>query len=310
MKDGIYGNISELIGSTPLLELGGYAGKIGACARILVKLENRNPAGSIKDRVALNMLNEAERSGRIGKNTVIIEPTSGNTGIGLAALCAVRGYRLIIVMPDSMSMERRKLMTAYGAELILTPGALGMAGAVREAERIASENKDSFIAGQFVNPANPAAHYKTTGPEIYSAVGDGLGAFVAGAGTGGTVTGVGRYMKEHCPSALIVVAEPAESAVLSGGKAGAHGIQGIGAGFVPKALDTGVYDEVIAVTDEDSISEGKALARAEAFLTGISSGAAMWAARQVAMRKEAEGKRILVLLPDSGDRYLSTALFA
>lgn len=309
MKDGIYGSISELIGSTPLLELGGYAGKIGACARILVKLENRNPAGSIKDRVALNMLNEAERSGRIGKNTVIIEPTSGNTGIGLAALCAVRGYRLIIVMPDSMSMERRKLMTAYGAELILTPGALGMAGAVREAERIASENKDSFIAGQFVNPANPAAHYKTTGPEIYSAVGDGLGAFVAGAGTGGTVTGVGRYMKEHCPSALIVAAEPAESAVLSGGKAGAHGIQGIGAGFVPEVYDASVVDEVLTVPTEVAAETARTVARTDGLLAGFSGGCNIYAAGLIARRPSLAGKCVVTVLPDSGDRYLSTDLF-
>lgn len=309
MKDGIYGSISELIGGTPLLELGGYAGKIGACARILVKLENRNPAGSIKDRVALNMLNEAERSGRIGKNTVIIEPTSGNTGIGLAALCAVRGYRLIIVMPDSMSMERRKLMTAYGAELILTPGALGMAGAVREAERIASENKDSFIAGQFVNPANPAAHYKTTGPEIYSAVGDGLGAFVAGAGTGGTVTGVGRYVKERASSVRIVAAEPAESAVLTGHAPGAHGLQGIGAGFVPGVYDVSVIDEVLDVPTSAAADTARTVARTDGLLAGFSGGCNIYAAGVLALRPEFKGRDIVTVLPDSGDRYLSTDLF-
>ena len=309
MKNGIYGSISELIGDTPLLELRGYAKMTGACARILVKLENRNPAGSIKDRVAEFMLDDAERSGRLKPTTVVIEPTSGNTGIGLAALCAVRGYRLVIVMPDTMSVERRKLMAAYGAELVLTPGALGMSGAVAEAERLAAENEDSFIAGQFVNPANPEAHYRTTAPEIYSAVGDKLGAFVAGAGTGGTVTGVGRYMKEHCPSALIVAAEPAESAVLSGGKAGAHGIQGIGAGFVPGVYDRSVVDEVLAVTTATAAETSRTVAKTDGLLAGFSGGCNIYAAGLVARRPELAGKFVVTVLPDGGDRYLSTDLY-
>lgn len=306
--DRIYGGVEELIGGTPVLELRGYARSIGASARILLKLENREPGGSIKDRVALYMLRDAEESGRITKNTVIVEPTSGNTGIGLAMLCAVRGYRLIIVMPDSMSVERRKLMSAYGARLVLTDGALGMAGAVAEAERIAAELGDAFIAGQFVNPSNPKAHYMTTGPEIYSAV-PGVAAFVAGAGTGGTVSGVGKYLKERDPLIRIVAAEPAESAVLSGGAAGKHGIQGIGAGFVPEVYDASVVDEALAVATEDAEKTARTVARTDGVLAGYSGGCNIFAAGLLACRSEFAGRDIVTVLPDSGDRYLSTDLF-
>ena len=308
--NGIYGSIEELIGGTPMLELRGYAKSIGASSRILVKLENRNPGGSIKDRVALRMLSDAEKRGLLDKETVVIEPTSGNTGIGLAALCAVKGYRLIIVMPDSMSVERRKLMAAYGAELVLTQGSLGMAGAIAEADRIAASLKKSFIAGQFVNPSNPEAHYLTTGPEIWSAAGGNMGAFVAGAGTGGTVSGVGRYIRERGASVRIVAAEPAESAVLSGGKAGAHGIQGIGAGFVPDTYDASVVDEVIAVPTESAAKTARTVARTDGLLAGFSGGCNIYAAGLLALRGEFAGKDIVTVLPDSGDRYLSTDLFA
>lgn len=306
--DRIYGGVEELIGGTPVLELRGYARSIGASARILLKLENREPGGSIKDRVALYMLRDAEASGRITKNTVIVEPTSGNTGIGLAMLCAVRGYRLIIVMPDSMSVERRKLMSAYGAKLVLTDGALGMAGAVAEAKRIAAELGDAFIAGQFVNPSNPKAHYMTTGPEIYSAV-PGVAAFVAGAGTGGTVSGVGKYLKERDPLIRIVAAEPAESAVLSGGAAGKHGIQGIGAGFVPEVYDASVVDEVLAVTTADAEKTARTVTRTDGVLAGFSGGCNIFAAGVLACRSEFAGRDIVTVLPDSGDRYLSADLF-
>ena len=306
--DRIYGGVEELIGGTPVLELRGYARRIGASARILLKLEDREPGGSIKDRVALYMLRDAEASGRITKNTVIVEPTSGNTGIGLAMLCAVRGYRLIIVMPDSMSVERRKLMSAYGAKLVLTDGALGMAGAVAEAKRIAAELGDAFIAGQFVNPSNPKAHYMTTGPEIYSAV-PGVAAFVAGAGTGGTVSGVGKYLKERDPLIRIVAAEPAESAVLSGGAAGKHGIQGIGAGFVPEVYDASVVDEVLAVTTADAEKTARTVTRTDGVLAGFSGGCNIFAAGVLACRSEFAGRDIVTVLPDSGDRYLSADLF-
>ena len=306
--DRIYGGVEELIGGTPVLELRGYARRIGASSRILLKLEDREPGGSIKDRVALYMLRDAEASGRITKNTVIVEPTSGNTGIGLAMLCAVRGYRLIIVMPDSMSVERRKLMSAYGAKLVLTDGALGMAGAVAEAERIAAELGDAFIAGQFVNPSNPKAHYMTTGPEIYSAV-PGVAAFVAGAGTGGTVSGVGKYLKERDPLIRIVAAEPAESAVLSGGAAGKHGIQGIGAGFVPEVYDASVVDEALAVTTDDAENTARTVARTDGVLAGYSGGCNIFAAGLLACRSEFAGRDIVTVLPDSGDRYLSADLF-
>ncbi len=306
--DRIYGGVEELIGNTPVLELRGYARRIGASARILLKLEDREPGGSIKDRVALYMLRDAEESGRITKNTVIVEPTSGNTGIGLAMLCAVRGYRLIIVMPDSMSVERRKLMSAYGAKLVLTDGALGMAGAVAEAKRIAAELGDAFIAGQFVNPSNPKAHYMTTGPEIYSAV-PGVAAFVAGAGTGGTVSGVGKYLKERDPLIRIVAAEPAESAVLSGGAAGKHGIQGIGAGFVPEVYDASVVDEVLAVTTADAEKTARTVTRTDGVLAGFSGGCNIFAAGVLACRSEFAGRDIVTVLPDSGDRYLSADLF-
>ena len=305
----IYDSITELIGGTPLLRLNRYCRANGLNAEIIAKLEYFNPAGSVKDRVALNMVLDAEARGLLQPGGTIIEPTSGNTGIGLALVAAARGYKLILTMPETMSEERRRLIKAYGAEIVLTPGAEGMSGAIRRAEELKNSIECSIIAGQFENPANPEAHRKTTAQEILRDAGK-VDYFIAGVGTGGTITGVGAVLKEHFPDVKVIAVEPAGSPVLSKGHAGPHGIQGIGAGFVPKALDTGVYDEVIAVTDEDLISEGKALARAEAFLTGISSGAAMWAARQVAMRKEAEGKRILVLLPDSGDRYLSTALFA
>lgn len=305
----IYGNIIDAIGNTPMLELGGYARHIGAKARLLVKLENRNPGGSIKDRVAARMLLDAEDDGRLTPDTVIIEPTSGNTGIGLAALCAVRGYRLIIVMPDSMSVERRKLMSAYGAELVLTPGALGMSGAIAEAERIAASHERSFIAGQFVNPSNPKAHYLTTAPEIWSLVSSTMGAFVAGAGTGGTVTGVGRYIKEHSSSVLIAAAEPAESAVLSGRPAGRHGIQGIGAGFVPDVYDPSVVDEVLAVPTSAAADTARLVARTDGLLAGFSGGCNIYAAGVLACRSELAGRDVVTVLPDSGDRYLSTELY-
>ncbi len=306
----IYTSVDQLIGRTPLLELRGIEAQYSLKARLLAKLESFNPAGSVKDRVALAMIEDAEKTGRLKEGSVIIEPTSGNTGIGLAAVAAARGYRVIIVMPDSMSVERRLLMTAYGAELVLTDGSKGMAGAIARADELAASIPGSMIAGQFSNPANPAAHYCSTGLEIYADTDGAVDVFVAGVGTGGTVTGVGRYLKERKPSVKVVAVEPATSAVLSGGKAGAHGLQGIGAGFVPEVLDTGIYDEVIAVTDEDAYAAGRLLGKREGILAGISSGAALWAAIEVAKRKESAGKTVVVLLPDTGDRYLSTPMFA
>ena len=306
----IYTSVDQLIGRTPLLELRGIEAQYSLKARLLAKLESFNPAGSVKDRVALAMIEDAEKTGRLKEGSVIIEPTSGNTGIGLAAVAAARGYRVIIVMPDSMSVERRLLMTAYGAELVLTDGGKGMAGAIARADELAASIPGSMIAGQFSNPANPAAHFYGTGPEIYADTDGAVDVFVAGVGTGGTVTGVGRYLKERKPSVKVVAVEPATSAVLSGGKAGAHGLQGIGAGFVPEVLDTGIYDEVIAVTDEDAYAAGRLLGKREGILAGISSGAALRAAIEVARRKESAGKTVVVLLPDTGDRYLSTLMFA
>lgn len=304
----IYDSITELIGSTPLLRLNKYVRERGLDAEIIAKLEYLNPAGSVKDRVALNMVLDAEERGLLKAGGTIIEPTSGNTGIGLALVAAARGYKLILTMPETMSEERRRLIKAYGAEIVLTPGAEGMSGAIKRAEELKSSIEGSIIAGQFENPANPEAHRKTTAQEILRDAGK-VDFFVAGVGTGGTITGVGQVLKKRYPEVKIVAVEPAGSPVLSKGEKGPHGIQGIGAGFVPKALDTSVYDEVMTVTDEEALAEGRFLARTEAFLTGISSGAALFAARRVAERKENAGKRILVLLPDSGDRYLSTALF-
>ena len=305
----IYNSITELIGNTPLLRLNKYVQKRGLKAEILAKLEYFNPAGSVKDRVALNMVLDAEQKGLLKAGGIIIEPTSGNTGIGLALVAAARGYKLILTMPETMSEERRKLVKAYGAEIVLTEGAKGMSGAIEKAEELKNSIPGSIIAGQFENPANPEAHRKTTALEIIRDAGS-VDIFVAGVGTGGTITGIGQVLKEKFKNVKIVAVEPAGSAVLSGGKAGPHGLQGIGAGFVPAALDTSVYDEVITVTDDQALEEGKLLARTEAFLTGISSGAALYAARLLAERPENEGKRIVVLLPDSGDRYLSTKLFA
>lgn len=304
----IYDSITELIGSTPLLRLNKYVRERGLDAEIIAKLEYLNPAGSVKDRVALNMVLDAEERGLLKAGGTIIEPTSGNTGIGLALVAAARGYKLILTMPETMSEERRRLIKAYGAEIVLTPGTEGMSGAIKRAEELKNSIEGSIIAGQFENPANPEAHRKTTAQEILRDAGK-VDFFVAGVGTGGTITGVGQVLKKHYPEVKIVAVEPAGSPVLSKGEKGPHGIQGIGAGFVPKALDTSVYDEVMTVTDEEALAEGRFLARTEAFLTGISSGAALFAARRVAERKENAGKRILVLLPDSGDRYLSTALF-
>ncbi|MEE0703662.1 MAG: cysteine synthase A [Collinsella sp.] len=308
----VYASIDQLIGHTPLLELTQLEREANVNARVLVKLERQNPAGSVKDRVALNMLNEAEAAGPIAPHDgyTIIEPTSGNTGVGLAALAAARGYRLIIAMPETMSAERRALLAAYGAELVLTPGAAGMKGAIARAEELAEATPKSWIAGQFTNPSNPAAHEATTGPEIWEDTDGAVDIFVAGVGTGGTITGVGRYLKSHNPNVHVVAVEPASSPVLSGGAAGPHAIQGIGAGFVPKVLDTAVYDEIIPVENEDALATGRALARKAGVLVGISSGAAVWAAFELAKRPENAGKTIVALLPDTGERYLSTALFA
>lgn len=306
----VYTSVEQLIGHTPLLELTHIEANFGLSARLLAKLEYLNPAGSVKDRVALAMVEDAERRGVLSPGAVIIEPTSGNTGIGLAMVAAARGYRLIIVMPDSMSMERRRLMTALGAELVLTEGRLGMQGAIDRAEELARELPGSFIPGQFTNPANPQTHYDHTGPEIFADTDGAVDIFVAGVGTGGTITGVGRYLKERKPSVRVVAVEPTGSAVLSGGQPGPHGLQGIGAGFLPDVLDTSVCDEVIRVTDEDAFSTARALGKQEGILVGISSGAALWAAIQVAVRPENAGRTVAVLLPDTGDRYLSTALFA
>lgn len=306
----IYTSADQLIGRTPLLELTHIEKKFGLNARILAKLEYFNPGGSVKDRVALAMIDDAEAKGTLKPGSVIIEPTSGNTGIGLASVAAARGYRIIIVMPETMSVERRQLMKAYGAELVLTEGAKGMKGAIAKAEELAKEIPRSFVPGQFVNPANPKAHFETTGPEIWADTDGQVDYFVAGVGTGGTVTGVGRYLKSQNAAVKVVAVEPKSSAVLSTGVAGAHKIQGIGAGFVPEVLDTAVYDEIIAVADEDAFRLGRELGRSEGVLVGISSGAALWAAIELAKRPENAGKTIVALLPDTGDRYLSTPLFA
>ena len=306
----IYRNAAELIGKTPLLELTHIENALGLKARIFAKLEYFNPAGSVKDRIAKAMIEEAEASGKLTPDSVIIEPTSGNTGIGLASVAAARGYKIIIVMPETMSVERRQLMKAYGAELVLTEGAKGMKGAIARAEELAKEIPNSFIPGQFVNPANPQAHRETTGPEIYEDTDGQVDIFVAGVGTGGTITGVGEYLKSKKPDVKVVAVEPATSAVLSTGVAGAHKIQGIGAGFVPDVLNTKVYDEIITVQNEDAFATGKLIGRSEGVLVGISSGAATHAAIELAKRPENEGKTIVVLLPDTGDRYLSTPLFA
>ncbi len=306
----IYSSADQLIGGTPLLELKNIEKSLGLKARLLAKLEFLNPGGSAKDRIARAMLDDAEKKGILKKDSVIIEPTSGNTGIGLCSVAAARGYRIIIVMPETMSMERRLLMKAYGAELVLTEGAKGMTGAIAKAEELAGEIPGGFVAGQFVNPANPAAHRATTGPEIYADTDGEVDYFVAGIGTGGTITGVGQYLKSKKPGVRVIAVEPASSPVLSGGKAGPHAIQGIGAGFVPKVLDTSVYDEIVTVKNEDALATGRMIGRSEGVLAGISSGAALWAAIELAKRPECEGKTIVALLPDNGERYLSTALYA
>lgn len=306
----IYKTADELIGNTPLLELSNIEKSESLDATLLAKLEYFNPAGSVKDRIAKAMIDDAEKSGKLNKGSVIIEPTSGNTGIGLAAVAAARGYRIIIVMPETMSVERRILMKAYGAELVLSEGAKGMKGAIEKANELAKEIPDSFIPGQFVNPANPAAHVASTGPEIWNDTDGKVDIFVAGVGTGGTITGVGQYLKSKNPSVKVVAVEPSDSPVLSQGKSGPHKIQGIGAGFVPDVLDTKVYDEVIPVTSDDAFAAGRLVGKKEGVLVGISSGAAVWAGIQLAKRPENKGKNIVVLLPDTGDRYLSTALFA
>ena len=306
----IYTSADQLIGKTPLLELANIEKKYDLKAKLLAKLEYFNPAGSVKDRIAKAMIDDAEAAGKLKPGSVIIEPTSGNTGIGLAAVAAARGYRIIIVMPETMSVERRQLMKAYGAELVLTEGAKGMKGAIAKAEELAKETPNSFIPGQFVNPANPKAHRENTGPEIYEDTDGNVDIFVAGVGTGGTLTGVGEYLKSKNPNIRIVAVEPASSAVLSTGVAGAHKIQGIGAGFVPDVLNTAIYDEIIAVSNEDAFETGKLIGKNEGVLVGISSGAAAYAAITLAKRPENEGKNIVVLLPDTGDRYLSTPLFA
>ncbi len=306
----IYTAADQLIGKTPLLELKHIEAAEGLGARLLAKLEYFNPAGSVKDRIAKAMIDDAEASGRLKPGATIIEPTSGNTGIGLAAVAAARGYKIIIVMPETMSVERRQLIAAYGAQIVLTEGAKGMKGAIAKAEELAKEIDGSFIPAQFDNPANPKAHIESTGPEIFEDTDGEVDIFVAGVGTGGTVTGVGQYLKSKKPGVKVVAVEPAASPVLSTGKGGPHKIQGIGAGFVPKVLDTGVYDEIITVTNEDAFATGKAIGRQEGVLVGISSGAAAWAGIQLAKRPENAGKTIVVLLPDTGDRYLSTPLFA
>ncbi len=306
----IYTSADQLIGKTPLLELTHIEKKLGLKAKLVAKLEYFNPAGSVKDRIAKAMIDDAEAKGLLKEGSVIIEPTSGNTGIGLASVAAARGYRIIIVMPETMSVERRQIMKAYGAELVLTEGAKGMKGAIAKADELAKEIPNSFVAGQFVNPANPKAHFESTGPEIYEDTEGKVDYFVAGVGTGGTITGVGQYLESKIPGVKVVAVEPATSPVLSQGVSGAHKIQGIGAGFVPDVLDTKVYDEIIPVANEDAFATGKLVGKSEGVLVGISSGAAVWAGIELAKRPENEGKTIVVLLPDTGDRYLSTPLFA
>ena len=306
----IYTSADQLIGKTPLLELTHIEKKYGLKSKLLAKLEYFNPAGSVKDRIAKAMIDDAEEKGLLKEGSVIIEPTSGNTGIGLASVAAARGYRIIIVMPDTMSVERRQLMKAYGAELVLTDGAKGRKGAIAKADELAQEIPGSFVPGQFVNEANPKAHFATTGPEIYEDTDGHVDYFVAGVGTGGTITGVGQYLKAKNPAVKVVAVEPKSSAVLSTGVAGSHKIQGIGAGFVPKVLDTGIYDEIIPVENEDAFATGREIGHSEGILVGISSGAAVWAAVEIAKRPENAGKNIVVLLPDTGDRYLSTPMFA
>lgn len=305
----IYKNITELIGKTPLMELTRYEAEHQLQATLLAKLECFNPAGSVKDRVAFSMIEDAEKRGLLQPGATIIEPTSGNTGIGLSAVAAVKGYRVVLTMPETMSVERRNLLKAYGAEVVLTEGSKGMAGAIAKAEELAAEIPNSFLAGQFTNPANPAAHLATTGPEIWADTEGGVDIFVAGAGTGGTLSGTGAYLKSQNPAVKVVAVEPAGSPVLSQGKAGAHGLQGIGAGFVPETLNTEIYDEVITVTEEDAYATGRFLAHHEGLLCGITSGAAVWAAGELAKRPESKGKVIVALLPDTGERYLSTPMF-
>ncbi len=305
----IYKNVTELIGKTPIMELANFSAELGLSEPILGKLEYFNPAGSVKDRVGAFMISEAEREGRLGEGSVIIEPTSGNTGIGIAAVAASKGYRVIIVMPDTMSVERRKLIGAYGAEIVLTDGALGMKGAIARAEELAAEIEGAIVAGQFINPANPLAHYKTTGPEIWEDTEGRIDVFVAGIGTGGTITGVGRYLKEKNPNIKIVGIEPAGSPFLTKGETGSHGLQGIGAGFKPEILDMSVVDEVITVSDKEAYLAGKVLATKEGILVGITSGAAVYAASMLALRDEYKNKKIVALLPDTGERYLSTDMF-
>ncbi|EJU35268.1 cysteine synthase A [Slackia sp. CM382] len=306
----VYTSIDQLIGNTPLLELKGIEAKEGLKARVLGKLEYFNPAGSVKDRIAKAMLDDAEARGKIGPGATIIEPTSGNTGVGLASVAAARGYKVVITMPETMSVERRLLMKAYGAQLVLTDGSKGMKGAIAKAQELADQMPNSFLAGQFVNPANPAVHKATTGPEIWADTDGAVDIFVAGVGTGGTVTGTGAYLKEQNPAVKVVAVEPASSPVLSEGTSGSHKIQGIGAGFVPDVLDTSVYDEVVKVENDDAFETGREIGRLEGVLVGISSGAAVWAAVELAKRSENEGKTIVALLPDTGERYLSTPLFA
>lgn len=306
----IYNSITELVGRTPLLRLTHLEQSEGAKAQIIAKLEGANPAGSAKDRIAKSMVEAAEAAGQLRPGSIIIEPTSGNTGIGLAAIAAARGYQLILTMPETMSVERRNLLKAYGAQIVLTDGAAGMSGAIAKANELAAQTPDSFVPGQFENPANPAAHYATTGPEIWQDTDGAIEILVAGVGTGGTLSGAGRYLKEKNPAVRVVAVEPKASPVLSGGQAGPHKIQGIGAGFVPATLDTGIYDEIIPVENDDAFATGRAIARSEGVLVGISSGAAAWAAVQLAKRPENEGKRIVVVLTDTGERYLSTPMFA
>ena len=306
----IYTSAEQLIGKTPLLELTHIEKSLNLQAKIIAKLEYFNPAGSVKDRIAKTMIDTAEKEGKLKKGSVIIEPTSGNTGIGLASVAAAKGYRIIIVMPETMSIERRQLMKAYGAELVLTDGAKGMTGAIKKAEELAKEIPESFIPGQFVNPANPATHRTTTGPEIYEDTDGAIDYFVAGVGTGGTITGVGEYLKSKNPNIKITAVEPASSPVLSKGTPGAHAIQGIGAGFIPDVLNTTIYDEIITVSNDDAFNTGKLIGKCEGILAGISSGAALWAAVEIAKRDENKGKTIVVLFPDTGDRYLSTPMFA